>query len=56
LPDGGLIVADYMGGRIIEFDAKGAIVHQLKNLPWMMTAVGVLPDTTPSSTASTPAR
>jgi acetyl esterase/lipase len=56
LPDGGLIVADYMGGRIIEFDGKGAIVHQLKNLPWMMTAVGVLPDTTPPSTPNTPAR
>ncbi|MBM3763926.1 MAG: hypothetical protein FJW32_00920 [Acidobacteria bacterium] len=42
LAGGGLLVADYMGGRIIEFDAKGNIVHQIKNLPWMMTAVGVL--------------
>jgi hypothetical protein len=39
---GGVIATDYMGGRIVEFDAGGRIVHQLKNLPWAMTAVGVL--------------
>lgn len=42
LPDGGLIVTDYMAGRIIEFDGAGKIVHQIKNLPWAMTSVGVL--------------
>lgn len=39
---GGVIATDYMGGRIVEFDGTGRIVHQLKNLPWAMTAVGVL--------------
>lgn len=41
--DGGLLVADYMGSRIVEFNAAGQIVHQLKNLPWAMTSVGMLP-------------
>ena len=43
LPGGGLMVTDYMAGRILEFDAAGKIVHQMKNLPWAMTSVGVLP-------------
>jgi len=43
LPEGGLLVSDYMGGRIVEFDATGKIVHQMKNLSWAMTSVGVLP-------------
>ncbi len=43
LEGGGLMVTDYMGGRIVEFDAAGKIVHQLKNLPWAMTSVGVMP-------------
>lgn len=43
LPEGGLLVSDYMGGRIVEFDAAGRIVHQMKNLSWAMTSVGVLP-------------
>lgn len=42
LPNGGLIVSDYMANRIVEFDAKGNIVHQKKNLPWAVTSVGVL--------------
>jgi acetyl esterase/lipase len=42
-PEGGLIVADYMGGRIVEFDAQGNVLHQLKNLPWSMTSVALLP-------------
>ncbi len=42
-PEGGLIVSDYMGGRIVEFDAKGNVAHQLKNLPWSMTSVALLP-------------
>jgi acetyl esterase/lipase len=41
LPGGGLVVTDYQGGRIVEFDGAGKIVNQLKNLPWSMTSVGV---------------
>lgn len=42
MPGGGLLVSNYMGGRIVEFDAAGKIVHQMKNLSWAMTSVGVL--------------
>jgi acetyl esterase/lipase len=42
-PDGGLIVSDYMGARIVEFDARGKVLHQLRNIPWSVTAVGLLP-------------
>ena len=42
-PEGGLIVSDYMGGRIVEFDAQGHVLHQLKNLSWSMTSVALLP-------------
>ena len=42
-PDGGLMVVDYQAGRILEFDAAGKIVHQMKNLSWAMTSVGVMP-------------
>ncbi len=41
-PEGGLIVSDYQGARIVEFDAKGVAVNQLKNLPWAVTSVGLL--------------
>ena len=40
---GGLIVSDYMGGRIVEFDAQGNVLHQLRNLPWSITSVALLP-------------
>lgn len=41
-PEGGLIVSDYQGSRIVEFDAQGKVLHQLKHLPWSVTAVGLL--------------
>ena len=42
-PEGGLIVSDYQGARIVEFDAKGNVVHQLKNIPWSVTSVALMP-------------
>jgi acetyl esterase/lipase len=42
-PEGGLIVSDYQGARIVEFDSKGNIVHQLKNIPWSVTSVALMP-------------
>lgn len=42
-PEGGLLVSDYQGARIVEFDSKGKILHQLKNLPWSVTSVALLP-------------
>src|SRR5712691_1511890 len=41
-PEGGLIVSDYMGSRIVEFDAKGNVVHQLKNFPWSVTSISLI--------------
>ena len=41
-PEGGLIVSDYMGSRIVEFDAKGNVVHQLKNFPWAVTSIALM--------------
>ena len=41
-PEGGLIVSDYMGSRIVEFDAKGNVVHQLKNFPWSVTSIALM--------------
>jgi hypothetical protein len=42
-PDGGLIVSDYQGSRIVEFDKEGRVVQQLKNIPWAVTSIGLLP-------------
>lgn len=42
-PEGGLLVSDYMGGRMVEFDAKGVVVHQLRNVPWSVTSIALLP-------------
>jgi hypothetical protein len=41
-PEGGLIVSDYMGSRIVEFDAKGNVLHQLKNFPWSVTSISLI--------------
>jgi acetyl esterase/lipase len=41
-PEGGLIVSDYMSTRIVEFDAKGNVLHQLKNIPWSVTSVALM--------------
>ncbi len=41
-PEGRLIVSDYMGSRIVEFDAKGNVAHQLKNLPWSVASIALL--------------
>ena len=41
-PEGGLIVSDYMATRIVEFDAKGNVVAQLKNIPWSVTSISLM--------------
>jgi acetyl esterase/lipase len=41
-PEGGLIVSDYMGARIVEFDANGKLVNQLKNVPWSVTSIALM--------------
>ena len=42
-PEGGLIVSDYMGARIVEFDRDGKVLHELKNIPWSVTSVALMP-------------
>lgn len=42
LPNGGIIASDYMGARIVEFDAEGNVVNQLQNIPWSVTSVALL--------------
>jgi len=34
--------ATRMGSRIVEFDGKGKVVHQLKNIPWSVTSVSLM--------------
>ena len=41
-PESGLIVSDYMGARIVEFDAQGKVLHELKNIPWAVTSIALL--------------
>ncbi len=41
-PEGGLIVSDYMGARIVEFDGQGKVLHELKNIPWAVTSIALL--------------
>ena len=41
-PEGGLIVSDYQGGRIVEFDANGKVLHELRNFPWSVTSIALL--------------
>jgi acetyl esterase/lipase len=41
-PEGGLIVSDYMGTRIVEFDASGNVLHQLTNIPWSVTSISLM--------------
>lgn len=41
-PEGGMIVSDYQGSRIVEFDRDGKVMHELKNVPWSVTSVSLL--------------
>ncbi len=41
-PGGGLIVSDYQGARIVEFDAAGKVLHELKHHPWSVTSIALM--------------
>ena len=43
LPDGGILINDYTGRRIIEVDAKGKVVNELRLGPRTVASVDVLP-------------
>lgn len=42
LPDGGLIVSDYTGRRIVEMDAKGNVVHELRTGPRTVASLDLI--------------
>jgi acetyl esterase/lipase len=43
LPDGGLIVADYTGKRLVELDSSGRVVHELRNPVWNIASISLVP-------------
>jgi acetyl esterase/lipase len=43
LPDGGLLVADYTGKRLLEVDASGRVAHAMKTGDWAIASISVVP-------------
>ena len=43
LPNGGLIVADYTGKRLVELDSTGRVVHELRNPVWNIASISLVP-------------
>jgi acetyl esterase/lipase len=43
LPDGGLLISDYTGRRIIEVDAAGKLVHDLRTGPRTVASLDIVP-------------
>jgi len=43
LPDGGLLVADYTGRRLLEIDASGRVVHQMRTPEWNIASISLVP-------------
>ncbi len=42
LPNGGLLISDYTGRRLLEVDAKGRVVHQLRTAPWGIASISLM--------------
>jgi hypothetical protein len=45
LPGGGMLICDYLGRRIVEVDAAGKIVHELRNVSYMIASSAIVADT-----------
>ncbi len=43
LPGGGLLVADYTGKRLLEFDSNNRVVHALKTGDWAIASISLIP-------------
>lgn len=43
LPDGGVLFADYTGRRLLEVDAKGKVLHELRTGPRTIASVELVP-------------
>ena len=42
-PDGGMLISDYTGRRIVEVDAAGKVVHELRTGPRTVASIDLLP-------------
>lgn len=43
LPSGGLMIADFTSRRVVEVDAAGKLVHELRDVPWAVASIAVMP-------------
>jgi acetyl esterase/lipase len=43
LPDGGLLISDYTGRRIVEVNAAGKVIHELRTGPRTVASLDVIP-------------
>ena len=43
LPDGGMLVADYTDRRLMEIDASGRVVHQIRPADWNIASISLVP-------------
>ena len=37
------MIADFTGRRVVEVDAAGNLVHELRDLPWAIASIAVMP-------------
>ncbi len=44
LPNGGLMLADFTSRRVLEVDAAGRLVSQLRDIPWSVASIAVIPN------------
>ena len=43
LPSGGIMIADFTARRVVEVDASGKLGHELRDLPWAIASIAVVP-------------
>lgn len=43
LPSGGMMIADFTSHRVVEVDAASMPVHELRDLPWAVASIAVMP-------------
>jgi hypothetical protein len=43
LPSGGMMIADFTSHRVVEVDAAGNLVHEIRELPWAIASIAVMP-------------
>ena len=49
LPEGGMMLADFTSRRLVEVDGKGRAVHELRDLPWSIASIAIMPSTLSTS-------